>query len=81
MVKLALEGDNFTGRMLIDDEYLRERCGYTDADLAQYRMVPDFDPPRLLAMDGRKGADWAKAGDFRRGDIRKLDTDMGRSKL
>ena len=35
VVKLACESDEFSGNMLIDDEYLRKRHGFTDADLVQ----------------------------------------------
>ncbi len=74
MLKIVLEDDDFSGNMLIDDVYLRQRHGFTDADLAQYRCDPDVEPPRLLALEGM---DWG--ADFRRGDVKKLERDVGRS--
>jgi NAD(P)-dependent dehydrogenase (short-subunit alcohol dehydrogenase family) len=52
VVKLCEEPDDYTGRQLIDDEYLRERHGFDDADFVQYRFNPDVEPPRLLARPG-----------------------------
>ncbi len=74
MLKIVLEDDDFSGNMLIDDVYLRQRHGFTDDDLAQYRCAPDVAPPRLLALEG---VDWG--ADFRRGDVKKLERDVGRS--
>merc|ERR1719353_2405539 len=44
VVKLCEEPDDYTGQQLIDDEYLRERHGFTDADFVQYRFNPDVEP-------------------------------------
>ena len=50
-VGLVCETDEkFTGRMLIDDEYLRERHGFRDEDFVQYRCDPDVEPGRFLAQ-------------------------------
>jgi len=76
VVKLCMEDDDYSGHMLIDDEYLRERHGFTDADLAQYRVDPDVEPPRLLAPENQ---DWAK--DLRRGDVRSVAADQAVSKI
>ena len=56
------EGDDFSGNMLIDDVYLRSR-GATDADLARYRVDPNVEPPRLLAMENASG-EWEVSKDF-----------------
>merc|ERR1719401_2817810 len=58
--------DSYTGRQLIDDEYLQEEHGLTDEDLAVYRYNPDFEPPRALASMQHHGS-----GNFTRGDVRK----------
>ena len=71
VVKLACESDDFTGNMLIDDEYLRKRHGFTDADLVQYRVNPEVEPPRLLA---EASPEWS--GDFTRGDVKKVDVEV-----
>ena len=62
--------DTYTGRMLIDDVYLRERQGFTDKDFVQYRCDPDVEPARLLA--GHTESDFS----IRRGAVEELDTDM-----
>ena len=77
VVEICEAGDDFSGNMLIDDDFLRSR-GWSDADLARYRVDPDVEPPRLLAGDA-EGQEWG--GDFKRGDVRKVDHDIGRSKL
>merc|ERR1719245_1501112 len=41
--------DTYTGKQLIDDEYLRAEHGLTQEDLAVYRCVPDVEPIRALA--------------------------------
>jgi citronellol/citronellal dehydrogenase len=76
VTKICAEPDDYTGHMLIDDEYLRDRHGFTDEDLKQYRVDPDVDPPRLLATENQ---DWAK--DLRRGDVRKVAHDTSRSAI
>ncbi|KAL1525266.1 hypothetical protein AB1Y20_020131 [Prymnesium parvum] len=70
VVKLACEPDDFTGHMLIDDEYLRARHGYTDGDFVKYRVDPNVEPPRLLA---ETSAEWS--ADFKRGDVKKVAQD------
>ena len=77
VVEICESGDDFSGNMLIDDDFLRSR-GWSDADIARYRVDPDVEPPRLLAGDA-EGQEWG--GDFKRGDVRKVDHDIGRSKL
>jgi len=77
VVHICEQGDDFTGNMLIDDEFLKS-IGYTDEDLKQYRVDPNVDPPRLLA--GEAGQ-WDVSKDFKRGDVRKVDDDLARSKL
>ena len=79
VVGICEEGDAFSGNMLIDDVYLRSR-GATDADLAKYRVDPDVEPPRLLAMEDASG-EWQVSKDFKRGDVRKVDADIVRGKL
>jgi len=64
--------DTFTGHQLIDDVYLQEMQGLTDADLAVYRCNPDVDPPRSLAMAAH-GAPGEVT--ISRGDVRKLEKD------
>lgn len=73
VVRLASEPDDYSGHMLIDDEYLRQRHGFTDADLVQYRVNPDVEPPRLLA---EASPEWS--GGFTRGDVRKVTEDSVR---
>ena len=77
VVEICESGDDFSGNMLIDDDFLRSR-GWSDADIARYRVDPDVEPPRLLAGDA-EGQEWG--GNFKRGDVRKVDHDIGRSKL
>jgi len=36
------------GRALIDDDYLRERAGFTDQDFVRYRLDPDVEPRRAV---------------------------------
>uniref|UniRef100_A0A7S0E9Z7 Hydroxysteroid dehydrogenase-like protein 2 n=1 Tax=Phaeocystis antarctica TaxID=33657 RepID=A0A7S0E9Z7_9EUKA len=79
VVGICEEGDEFSGNMLIDDVYLRSR-GATDADLAKYRVDPNVEPPRLLAMENASG-EWEVSKDFKRGDVRKVDADIVRGKL
>lgn len=78
VVALAKEESDYSGNMLIDDEYLRERQGFTDVELRRYRMDPSVEPPRLLAS---AGTTWGGGKDFKRGDVRKVDDDIQRSKL
>ena len=77
VVKLCEETDEaYTGRMHIDDEYLRERHGFADADFVQYRVDPEVEPPRVLASPTQ---DWAS--ELRRGDVRALERDRAKSRL
>eukprot|EP00437_Effrenium_voratum_P037848 CAMPEP_0181476068 /NCGR_PEP_ID=MMETSP1110-20121109/41517_1 /TAXON_ID=174948 /ORGANISM="Symbiodinium sp., Strain CCMP421" /LENGTH=316 /DNA_ID=CAMNT_0023601341 /DNA_START=60 /DNA_END=1010 /DNA_ORIENTATION=- len=71
---LVSSEDSFTGNQLIDDEYLQDVHGLTDEDLAVYRCVPDVEPPRALASHGHMGS-----ATVRRGDVRRLDTDVKKS--
>ena len=79
VVSICEEGDDFSGNMLIDDTYLRSR-GATDADIAKYRYDPAVEPPRLLAMEAGSG-EWDVSKDFKRGDVRRVEADIARSKL
>jgi citronellol/citronellal dehydrogenase len=78
VVGICEEPDDFTGNMLIDDEYLRSNQGATDADLVKYRMDPDVEPPRILAGEATSSF---SEGDFKRGDVKQLKEDQARSKL
>jgi len=73
VVGLASEGGDFTGNMLIDDEYLTSRHNFTEKDFVQYRVDPDFDPPRVLAR--------GMVPIIKRGNIRALDADRHKSQL
>eukprot|EP01013_Petalomonas_cantuscygni_P030944 TRINITY_DN57041_c0_g1_i1.p1 TRINITY_DN57041_c0_g1~~TRINITY_DN57041_c0_g1_i1.p1 ORF type:complete len:307 (-),score=62.28 TRINITY_DN57041_c0_g1_i1:211-1131(-) len=63
---ICAQGREFTGRMLIDDDFLRT-LGATDRDFVQYRCDPAVEPPRALA----KGSTTV----LNRGDVRQLTTD------
>ena len=87
---IIAQDDEFTGHMLIDDEFLRY-IGYEDEDFVQYRCDPDVEPPRLLA-EAEDEADAAEVAERRafvkRGDVRALATDkaqtggpLGKAKL
>merc|ERR1711957_130861 len=60
----------YTGKQLIDDEYLTEEHGFTAEDLAVYRYDPEVEPPRVLAQKGK-----ISDGAVRQGDVRKLSKD------
>eukprot|EP01065_Artemidia_motanka_P042604 TRINITY_DN5747_c4_g1_i1.p1 TRINITY_DN5747_c4_g1~~TRINITY_DN5747_c4_g1_i1.p1 ORF type:complete len:304 (+),score=37.73 TRINITY_DN5747_c4_g1_i1:124-1035(+) len=62
---LCGEDAGYTGKMLIDDEYLADRHGFGPEDLVQYRCVPDVEPPRLLASEDG-------AWDFSRGTVKSM---------
>jgi hypothetical protein len=62
--------DSYSGNMLIDDEYLRDRQGFQDADFVQYRVDPNVEPPRTLALEAWGTA--KKAQTIRRGDVKTL---------
>lgn len=66
---IVCEDGDFSGNMLIDDEYLMNRQGFSETDLNRYRYDPDVKPPRLLAQ---------VESEFhvRRGDVRKLNSDL-----
>jgi len=73
-VALVCEDEAFTGKQLIDDEYL-EYKGLTADDLAVYRYDPNVEPPRLLAVAHADTDGIADRTTVRRGDVRKLDKD------
>jgi len=64
--------DDTTGKAMFDDEYLRERHGFQDKDLVQYRYDPDVEPVRSLAMLESSVSDTM----IKRGDVSKLREDM-----
>lgn len=55
-VAICGEADDFTGNMLIDDEYLLGK-GCTGEHFAQYRCDTETEPLRLLA-DGQTEGEW-----------------------
>lgn len=75
VVGLCCDPDNeYTGHMLIDDEYLRSRHGFTDDDFVKYRCDPDVEPARFLAEH--------KSGfRVRRGAVKELEKDMTKDVL
>ena len=79
------EPRDFSGHMLYDDDYLRQRQGFEDADLDQYACVPGSNPPLLLkqAIDAGEleGADGFTRDAFKRGSVNDLKQDQKRSKL
>jgi len=77
VVKLCEGPDDFTGNMLIDDEYLKEEHGFSDDDLVQYRVEPDVEPPRLFAPTN---SHWLNK-DLKRGDVKQLSSDQAKSKI
>ena len=62
---------NYTGNMLIDDEYLRERHGFTDEDFVSYRYDPSFEPlvywPRITRRKEVGTVGHVKRGEVGRG--------------
>mmetsp|Transcript_106894 Transcript_106894/g.271423 ORF Transcript_106894/g.271423 Transcript_106894/m.271423 type:complete len:333 (-) Transcript_106894:50-1048(-) len=85
MLGLVSAPDSYTGKQLIDDEYLMAEHGLTAEDIKVYRCDPNVDPPRALAIEaggGHMGTDAAAASgaSFTRGDVRKLDKDKEVSK-
>jgi NAD(P)-dependent dehydrogenase (short-subunit alcohol dehydrogenase family) len=68
--------DTFTGRQLIDDEYLMEEHGFTEEDLAVYRFNPEVEPPRALAPGEGFHMGGGGGSNFNRGDVRKLKDDQ-----
>ena len=77
-VAICCEGGDFTGHMLIDDEYLLSR-GVTQDELKVYRYDPDVEPPRLLAEEAAVDPDARSA--FKRGTVRDLQNPDGAAKL
>lgn len=71
-VALVCEDASFTGKQLIDDEYL-EYKGLTAEDLKVYRYDPNVEPPRLLAV--AHASQGISSTTVRRGDVRKLKDD------
>merc|ERR1712194_334202 len=47
---IVCEDGDFSGNMLIDDESLMNRQGFSETDLDRYRYDPDVKPPRVLAQ-------------------------------
>jgi NAD(P)-dependent dehydrogenase (short-subunit alcohol dehydrogenase family) len=72
VVGLVCAPDSYTGRQLLDDEYLMAEHGLTEKDLAVYRWDPEVEPPRALDPKMQLHA----SGSFTRGDVRKLDDDL-----
>jgi len=69
--------DTYTGRQLLDDEYLIDEHGFSPEDLAVYRYDPEVEPPR--ALDPKNKLLASSSGSFTRGDVRKLDHDKEKS--
>lgn len=67
--------DTYTGRQLLDDEYLAAEHGLTEEDLKVYRYDPETDPPRLLDPKNKMGGN----SNFERGDVRKLEENKSAS--
>jgi NAD(P)-dependent dehydrogenase (short-subunit alcohol dehydrogenase family) len=68
--------DTYTGRQLLDDEYLMGEHGLTEEDLAIYRYDPEVEPPR--ALDPKMKILGSTDTTFTRGDVRKLEEDKTR---
>jgi len=62
---LCGEKMDYSGRMVLDDEYLTERHGFGPEDMKQFRCDPDKEPPRLLASPT---GDW----NFSRGTVKDM---------
>mmetsp|Transcript_113839 Transcript_113839/g.286114 ORF Transcript_113839/g.286114 Transcript_113839/m.286114 type:complete len:319 (-) Transcript_113839:24-980(-) len=71
--------DSYTGKQLIDDEYLQAEHGFTAEDLAVYRCDPNVEPPRALAMDGGHMGSTSAVTTINRGDVRRLEEDKEKS--
>ena len=71
MLGLVSEPDEYTGQMLIDDVYLRNRQGFEDKDFVQYRCDPNHEPARALARGHGESDGMA----IRRGDVKMLAKD------
>lgn len=72
---LVSSADTYTGKQLIDDEYLMQEHGFVAEDMAVYRYDPAVEPHRLLAIASHGAHD----STARRGDVRKLNQDKARS--
>ena len=74
-VGIVCDDAGTSGKMLIDDTYLRQRWGFTDEYFVKYRCNPDVEPPRLLAAaegeEGGEGFEFVK-----RGEVGRLERDM-----
>lgn len=77
-VGIICEEGDFTGNMLLDDDYLRS-TGMTDEDFVRYRCDPDVEPPRALAYEGQEESSGFTQV-IRRGSVTRLDRDLDRSK-
>lgn len=73
---ICKQSSDFTGNMLIDDEFLRDRMGYKDVDFVKYRYDKNIEPPRLLADEVASSAFLVK-----RGDVSKVDKDSIRDNI
>lgn len=76
---LVCEDPDYTGNMLLDDEYLRNRHGFTDEDFVSYRYDPNFEPPRLLAGAGSENSNEGTVGHIKRGEVGRLNRDIKNS--
>lgn len=75
------EPDTFTGKMLIDDEFLCSKGWTMDEVDEHFALVPGSHPPRILATHQgveRPDGEQAKVS---RGDVRKLKSDKSKSTL
>lgn len=77
-VALVCEDEDYTGKQLIDDEYLMHK-GLDAEDLKVYRYDPNVEPPRALAAAHEM--DQAQRSTITRGDVRKLKNDKAQSNL
>lgn len=76
-IGIVNEDGDFTGNMLLDDEYLRKRAGFTDEDFVKYRCDPECEPPRALAFDSEFRNDF----NMKRGSVTRLNRDMSKGML
>ncbi|GAB5354814.1 hypothetical protein AAMO2058_000151600 [Amorphochlora amoebiformis] len=73
VIRLIKEDRTFTGKMLIDELYLRSR-GFKDEDFIKYRCDPQVEPPKLLMKETESA--W-----LFRGDISKVSDDKKKSEI
>ncbi len=71
-VGIICDDGDFSGHMLLDDVYLRERWGFEDDDFVRYRCNPEVEPPRILAY----AEEGEGSGFVKRGAVGRLDRDM-----